>query len=163
MWVAATASCCSCQKLLYSMPDVSVAVLATACSVCHSKAPVPAEVDLISFLPFGDFSVCLESDNCAESVLQLSHACSCFPKNISFASTHIQQTTGSGHFTATLTSIDTFCKNLSGRGMFQDHLSFLQENKAEYRLLNIDTRNASIYSQTSLNRKTSNWRAIRKK
>lgn len=75
MYVTTTASYCSCQKSLYSMPDVSVAMLASACTVCHSKAQVPAEVDPTTFLPFGGFSVCLESDNCFDSVLQLSHAC----------------------------------------------------------------------------------------
>lgn len=57
------------------MPDVSVAMLASPYTVCHSKAQVPAEVDPTTFLPFGGFNVCLESDNCFDSVLQLSHAC----------------------------------------------------------------------------------------
>lgn len=55
------------------------------------------------------------------------------------------------------------CKNLSGRGIFQDHLHFLPGNKAEYTIFNIDTRNTSVYSQTSLSRKSSNWNALRKK
>lgn len=156
MWVTTTASFCSCQKLLYSMPDVSVAMLACACT--FAIAMHKCLLKLAHFYPL------LTS----VSVWSWQHApaISCLlvlSKNIfPLASTHIQQTGGSGHVTAALTSTDKFARTYQEEAYFRTIYTFCKKNKTECRILNTDKRNTLIYSQAVFKRKTSNRKAIRK-